>query len=109
VMTAPDAHAATAHADATGTTTIVASRSLNKIVMTAAQLRAVPATKTYQLWFMTPGSARSAGIMPASPHRPPPPIIAGNLQDAQQIGLTIEPAGGSPHPTSPPLLVIPLT
>jgi anti-sigma-K factor RskA len=37
------------------------------------------------------------------------PVTATGLAARDQIGLTVEPAGGSPHPTSTPILMLSLT
>jgi hypothetical protein len=39
----------------------------------------------------------------------PKPVLAAGLGDATQIGITIEPAAGSPRPTGPPVFTAALT
>jgi len=36
------------------------------------------------------------------------PVLATRFQPGEHLGLTVEPAGGSPHPTSPAILQIAL-
>jgi anti-sigma-K factor RskA len=36
------------------------------------------------------------------------PVLATSLKPGENLGLTIEPAGGSPHPTSPVILQLAL-
>jgi len=36
------------------------------------------------------------------------PVLASGLRSGDQLGLTIEPAGGSPHPTTATILVLAL-
>jgi hypothetical protein len=38
-----------------------------------------------------------------------PPVIAGDLGNTDQIGITIGPSGGSPQPTSNPIFTVPIT
>ncbi|MFC4048222.1 anti-sigma factor domain-containing protein [Actinomadura syzygii] len=109
VMTAPDAQTSTAQTRDGATVTIVSSRSLDKAVITSSRLKRLPTAKTYQMWFLATSAApRSAGIMRPPADRPSWPIIATGLGNAQQIGMTIEPAGGSPQPSSAPFLTLPL-
>ncbi|NVI90844.1 anti-sigma factor, partial [Actinomadura sp. BRA 177] len=103
VMSAPDARVATAGTRGDGTVTVVSSRSLNKAVVTAARLGSLPSAKTYQLWFLGAAAPRSAGLLRPSADRP---LIASGLGDARQLGITVEPAGGSPRPTSAPFLTL---
>ncbi|TDB89038.1 anti-sigma factor, partial [Actinomadura sp. KC216] len=106
VMTAPDAHTSTARAQGAATVTVVSSRSLGKAVVTTARLGHLPGAKTYQMWWLGPTGPRSAGTL--TPSGRPRPVITVGLGDAQRFGVTIEPAGGSPRPTSPPLLTLAL-
>ncbi len=76
---------------------------LNKAVVTAARLGSLPSAKTYQLWFLGAAAPRSAGLLRPSADRP---LIASGLGDARQLGITVEPAGGSPRPTSAPFLTL---
>ncbi|MFD0688675.1 anti-sigma factor [Actinomadura fibrosa] len=106
VLTAPDAHASTIHAQGTATVTVVSSRALNRAVVTTARLRRLPAAKTYQMWWLGPAAPRSAGTL--DPRGTSKPVITTGLGDARTFGITIEPTGGSPAPTGPPVLTIPL-
>ncbi|MFC6880636.1 anti-sigma factor [Actinomadura yumaensis] len=105
VMTAPDARTSTVRAQGTATVTLVSSRSLNKAVVTTARLRPLPSARTYQMWWLGP-TVRSAGTL--NPSGKPRPVVTTGLGDAQRFGLTIEPAGGSPQPTTPPVLTLAL-
>ncbi|TMQ90125.1 anti-sigma factor, partial [Actinomadura soli] len=106
VMTAPDAHTSTARAHGTATVTVVSSRSLGKAVVTTARLQHLPPARTYQMWWLGPTAPRSAGTL--NPSGQPRPVVTAGLGNAQRFGVTIEPAGGSPQPTSPPLLTLTL-
>lgn len=107
VMAAPDARTVTGRAHPSGTATIITSRSVNKAVILASGMAALPHTRTYQLWFMGDGAPRSAGLLTA--HGPARTLLAGPIGGAHQIGMTIEPAGGSPQPTSSPVFTVPVT
>jgi anti-sigma-K factor RskA len=67
-----------------------------------------PAGKSMQLWRMEGGKATSAGLWhpPAGADHQ---VIRGGMHKGQTFGITIEPAGGSPQPTSTPVVAIPIT
>jgi anti-sigma-K factor RskA len=85
----------------------------NVFIITAFDVPAAPAGKTYQLWgiqkgklplsmgtFNVDGSGRALAVVPV----PPNVTEAGFIDDC---GLTMEPAGGSAQPTEAPRLVGP--
>jgi anti-sigma-K factor RskA len=109
VMAAPDARTVTGAVRHGGSGTVVASRSRGKAVIVVSGLPPLSSAKTYELWLMGPGAPRVAGTMRPPAHGDPRPVLAAGLGDATQIGITVEPAGGSPRPTSPPIFTALLT
>ncbi len=108
VLNAPDAVMLTARVHSGGTVTVVMSRRDRSLVVTTAGLPPLTSARCYQLWLMGPGGDRSAGMLPA-PHRGmTSPVIATGLAAGDWVGLTVEPAGGSPRPTSRPVLMLSL-
>jgi anti-sigma-K factor RskA len=90
-----------------GELTLVKSASLGKAVMIGDGVPEPPAGKTYQLWLQHPGAGMvSAGLMPDS-HEPT--VLTGDVATATAAAITVEPAGGSPQPTSDPVALFPLT
>jgi len=78
------------------------------LVFTAANLAALPAGKTYQLWLIpTEGKPISAGVFDPDAQGAGtillPPLPEG--VDAKAFAVTVEPAGGVPQPTGPVVLV----
>jgi anti-sigma-K factor RskA len=56
-----------------------------------------PAGKTYQLWLQQPGGSMTpAGLMP-DPTRPT--LLTGDATTATTAAVSVEPAGGSLHPS----------
>jgi anti-sigma-K factor RskA len=109
VLAARDARTTTAPVRPEGSGTVVASRSLGKAVVIMSGLPRLSSARTYELWFMGPRPPRPAGTMRPPADGAPGPILAAGLGDATQIGLTVEPAGGSPLPTSDPIFTAGLT
>jgi hypothetical protein len=80
----------------------VSSREFGKAVVTMTGLPELSDTLIYELWLMGPGSVKPAGLIDASSG---PQLL--NLGDAAEIGLTVEPDGGSKQPTSKPVFRAP--
>jgi len=108
VLSSPDARTVSGAAQGGGTATVVVSRSSGRIVFASSGLKPLPRSRTYELWLMTPQSARRAGLVRPGADGRTRPVVAGALGDAQQVGVTVEPAAGSPQPTSTPILVLSL-
>ncbi len=87
----------TGHADASvgGGGTVMMSRSKDRLVFMAAQLRRNDPGRTYQAWFMSPGAApKPAGLI--SGGQDGALLVADGLGGAEQFALSVEQAGGSP-------------
>ncbi|HEY7486255.1 MAG TPA: anti-sigma factor [Streptosporangiaceae bacterium] len=107
VLSAPDRQVESAPAETGGTggtATVVASRSQNKAIVTLAKVPDAPKTRTYEVWFMGPNKPRPAGLLNGSGEI----VLASDLGDATQIGVTVEPKGGSDQPTTEPFSMVAL-
>ena len=105
VLTAPDAKMMTTPVSGGGTATIVVSPRKGALAFSSAGLPALPASMRYELWVMGPG-AHSAAMLPAPQHGMTSPVVATGIRSGDKVGLTVEPSGGAPHPTSSPLLMM---
>ncbi|MEL5957418.1 anti-sigma factor [Streptomyces sp. CLV115] len=104
VLTASDAKSRSVPV-AGGGGTLVVSTGRDRAVFVASRMAAPPRGKVYQLWFSDGGKMRPAGLM--SPDRSSQAVLMeGAVDDATGIGITVEPAGGSRQPTTPPLVVL---
>ena len=109
VLSASDAKMMSAPVSTGGTATVVMSHRERALVFTAADLHELPAGETYELWLIGPAGTRSAGMVDASTHgRMAGPMVVSGLAAGDSVGMTVEPAGGSPRPTSRPVLLISL-
>ncbi|KJS58029.1 anti-sigma factor [Streptomyces rubellomurinus] len=104
LLTAPDTRTATGRTGA-GVGTIVWSQSRGEVGFLAQGLPALASGKTYQLWFNDAGTMRPAGLLPSSSGSL---VLTGQIHSAVGVGLTVEPAGGSQHPSGQPVLLLPL-
>lgn len=90
--------------------TIVRSASLGQAVLIADKMPDAPTGKDYQLWLDIPGQGMvSAGLMPRDAKQPVTVLLKGDARKAIGAGITVEPAGGSPKPTSQPIALFMFT
>ncbi|UUV30709.1 anti-sigma factor [Amycolatopsis roodepoortensis] len=106
VLTAPDA--STVKGGERGATTVVTSRSKGKVVVLAGDLPPLAPGKAYQVWLIGASGVHSAGLLePDGPQRTRPVLV--DLPGAiDRVGITAEPAGGSPAPTVPAVVMVDL-
>ncbi len=106
VLTAPDAVMIDAAVRPRGTATIVMSLRERRLVFAAAGLRALPPSRCYELWLVKRGRDRPAGLLPMPKHGMAGPVVAASLHRGDRLGLSVEPAAGSHHPTSKMILLV---
>jgi anti-sigma-K factor RskA len=87
-----------------GSATIVMSHTRHALVFTAADLRALPASRGYELWLIGPSGDRAVGMLPPARHGMTGPVVASGLRGGDRLALTAEPAGGTSRPTAPMML-----
>ncbi|MFF4033366.1 anti-sigma factor domain-containing protein [Streptomyces sviceus] len=105
VLQAADARA-TRGQDAQGRTIgVIASASEGRAVVTLSGYSAPPSGRVRQLWLMRPGEQpRSLGLFAADT-----PLLASGLdKSATSLAVTVEPDGGSPQPTTQPVVQLAL-
>ena len=108
VLTARDAHMISARVSTGGTATIVMSGREHALVFAARGLRVLPPSRRYELWLMGPGGDKPAGMLPGPRNGMTGPVLASGLRPGDRLGLTVEPAGGSAHPTAPAIALVAL-
>jgi len=108
VLAAPDARIESLPATAGGTVTAIMSLRQEEAVVTTSDLPALPGTRVYQLWVMTSsGAAKSAGLLAFTSSGSSTPVLADGVLPGDRLGITVEPAGGTPKPTTTPVVVMP--
>ncbi|MER8104882.1 anti-sigma factor [Kitasatospora sp. NPDC094016] len=107
LLTAPDARTSTGTAAAgVGVGTVVWSNSRGQAGFLASGMPAPAGGSTYELWFNDAGTMRPAGLLPTGDGVL---LLTGPLDGARGIGVTVEPAGGSAHPTTAPVMLLSFT
>jgi anti-sigma-K factor RskA len=108
VMNANDATMMNGQVSGGGMATIVMSHRDQALVFTARNLPAIPASARYEIWLIGPDGDRPAGLLPAPSHGMTGPVVATGLRNGDHLMLSVEPAAGTPHPTSRMMLDISL-
>lgn len=103
VLTAPDARVVTSSRGEIAAAVVI-SRKTGKLAFVPQRMPAPGPGRTYQLWLITPHGAHSAGLLGNAKQ----PVIATTVADTRQVGVTVEPAGGSAQPSSDPVLQLAL-
>lgn len=102
VLQAPDAETVAVDLGEAGRARVVRSASENRAVIITEDMVAAPKGKVYEVWFQTPQDDMvPAALMPPAPDQTV--LLDGPAAEATAVGITIEPAGGSPAPTSEPI------
>lgn len=105
VLTAPDATTTSASVTTGGRAAVVSSASLGKSVLVTDGMAPAPAGRTYQIWYLSEsGAPASAGFVPDGGSTAV--VLEGDLAGASGVGVTVEPVGGSPAPTTTPVLAV---
>lgn len=101
VLQADDAKRITVDLGESGRATVVRSVSHNAAVIVAEDMAPAPEGKVYELWLWSGDKFVPAGLMPNdSDHTM---LLEGDAAEAGAAGITIEPEGGSPEPTTDPI------
>lgn len=90
--------------DAGGAARVIMSTSQGKAVFVGQKLPAVDAGYVLQLWVLGDGQPRSVALV-----RDGSAVVASGVRSGLQLGVTVEPAGGSKQPTTAPVLRLPLS
>ena len=73
-------------------------------VITVEELEPLPADQTYQVWAISGGAATAIGLFNTSESGEASAAFQFDLSKAEIVAITVEPAGGSPQPTTEPVL-----
>lgn len=108
VLAAEDARVSTTR-DGNTSVKVWASQSMDQAVVVMSGVPALDASRDYQMWAVPPagGRPRSLGVVDAEEAVSSSSLV-DNLGDTRAVAVTIEPDGGSPEPSSPPVLSVQL-
>jgi anti-sigma-K factor RskA len=103
VLEAGDARSVAVDLGDAGQATVTRSESVGKAVITTDDMAPAPSGKVFELWLQVDGEMVPAGLMP--PGEDTQMVLEGDATTATAVGITVEPEGGSPEPTSDPIAV----
>lgn len=87
-----------------GTLRVIASPSKDAAVVVGASLSRLGPDRTYQVWRMHDGHPTSVGLL----GRGSGLLYVDGIKGAEAFAVSVEPAGGSPQPTSDPIASSPV-
>lgn len=106
IVGSADAKIATTSLSDGGSVTVASSVKANKAAVMVQSLPPLPTDKVYEMWFISAAGAVPAGTMVNdTPTVPAMAILQGPMGGATHVGITVEPTGGSPTPTTTPVVV----
>jgi anti-sigma-K factor RskA len=106
LLDAGDAKAAAAKVGPGGSALVVTSRTQNRGLILASGLAEPPSGHVYEAWLRdSTGEMHPAGLLPGSGLTR---LDLNDVSTANGVGLTVEPAGGSPTPTTDPVMLVDL-
>lgn len=83
---------------------VLASPTMGEGMFVIEGMSPAPAEQDYQLWLITADGAVPAGLLRIADGRATQ-VMTGDLRDVVAVGVTMEPEGGSPQPTTDPIMV----
>ena len=92
---------------ASGAAGEVLVRDEGRAVLVASELPPAPEGEVYEAWIIRDGVPEPAGLFEPRNGSAAAPV-EGTTNGAQAVAVTLEPEGGSPMPTSDPILIAPL-
>ncbi|GAB4100323.1 anti-sigma factor [Sinomonas halotolerans] len=108
ILAAPDAKVQEATGPTGGTLLIAHSRQHSLAGVMTIGMPAPETGKVYELWLIdAAGTAKPAGLVEGKGTTWNE--LQGGVGQAAYVGVTVEPAGGSPQPTSDPIMLEPLS
>jgi anti-sigma-K factor RskA len=100
ILGAHDAVVLTAAVTTGGTATVVMSHHARALVFTGNSLASLPGSRGYEVWLAGPTGITRVGMLPPDRDGMFGPMVVGRLAVGDVLEVTVEPVGGSPHPTS---------
>ena len=92
--------------DGGGSATLIWSGGLGSSALIVTGLPMLASDKTYELWYIGFDGPRAAGTFSARSDGTAWRVLDGDMKNGDIIGVTVEPSGGSPAPTTAPIVVL---
>ena len=105
IQAAADSQRATVAVSTGGTATLIWAGSLKRSAIVVQGLDKLPGGKVYELWYLDKKGATAAGTFDASGSTQSV-VLTGEMKAGDNVGVTIEPSGGSQTPTTTPIAIV---
>jgi anti-sigma-K factor RskA len=105
VLTAVDAETVSVAVDGTAVSIVMSPRRGEAVVLVDGMAPA-PDDHDYELWMIHDDVRVPAGVFNVDDRGRATRVVTGDMATVTAIGVTVEPAGGSPQPTSEPVMVV---
>jgi anti-sigma-K factor RskA len=77
----------------------------DRVILVAENVPSIPDDRTFQIWVIDEGGPKPSGVFEPGGDAVAA-VVSQPIEDAQTIAVTVEPAGGSPQPTTDPMLSV---
>lgn len=106
IVAAPDVSTVVSPVAGGATATLVSSASVGLSAMVFDGLEPLSDDERYALWYITDGVPTPAGLFAVDGEGAVVQVLEGAFQAGTVVGVTVEPASGSPAPTTEPIVAI---
>jgi anti-sigma-K factor RskA len=106
INAARDTQRAAAEVEGGGTATLVWSNELLASAIVVDGLDPLPSGKVYELWYIGDSGPRAAGTFTVGDDGSTWRVLDGDMKAGDAVGVTVEPSGGSPKPTTDPIVAL---
>ena len=106
IVAAPDVSTVVSPVAGGGTSTLVSSETAGLSAMVFEGLQPLSDDERYGLWYITDGVPTPAGLFSVTGDGAIVQVLEGTFEAGTIVGVTVEPASGSPAPTSDPIVAI---
>jgi anti-sigma-K factor RskA len=109
LLAAPDVQTLSMEGPEGSQARVLLSREIGQAVVFGHDMAPPPEGRDYELWFIHEDAFVAAGILTVDADGTASHSASGDLEGVVALGVTVEPAGGSPQPTSDPVMFVELT
>jgi anti-sigma-K factor RskA len=106
ISAAADVQEATVDLPGGSSATLVWSGELLQSALIVDAMSPPPSGHVYELWYFNDGVARPAGTFTVGESGSAWQVLSGSMAAGDAVGVTVELRGGSPVPTSDPIMLI---
>jgi hypothetical protein len=104
LLSSPDVKTASGSFATAGSGTVIVSASQGRALLVAGGLPALPSGKVYEAWTLTKAPVPAGTFTPSGSQTLV--SLPSRAVTSSGVAITVEPDGGSPHPTTKPIFAV---